>query len=271
MIGYAIESISKSNIVLSNILQNNAQEYSGTAFSLVMNIAESVILPIASVVFTYVVVTDLIQIQMAQNNMHEHTTWDLFKWIFKTAIGAVLIANSFTIANAIIEVGAEMVMKVTPITNIKEVTAGSFTLSPDLMEMELWDLLAISFSMILTMFVHFLGRLLMQLFIVARFFEIYMYLMVAPIPFSTLTSQHLSQTGLNYIKNIIALAFQALVILVSFAIYTAVSASITLETVVDGNLFEVGSGLMEGLILLIVMVVMVWRSRSISQSLIGAG
>lgn len=263
--------MTKSNIVLSNILQNNAQQYSSTAFNLVMNIAQNVILPVAGVIFTYVVVTDLIQMQMSQNNMHEHTTWDLYKWIFKTAIGAVLIANSFTIANAIIEVGTEMVMKVTPITNIKEVTAGSFSVSSDLMEMELWELLALSFSMILNMAVHWVSRFLIQLFIVARFFEIYMYLMIAPIPFSTLTSQQLSQTGLNYIKNVIALAFQALIILVSFAIYTAVSASISLDTVVGGNLFDVGGALMEGLILLVVMVVMIWRSRSISQSLVGAG
>lgn len=234
-----------------------------------MSIAESVMLPIAGVIFTYVVVTDLIQMQMAQNNMHEHTTWDIYKWIFKTAIGALFISNSFTISAALIEVGAEIVTKVIPIANAAAANGPTITTGSSLMDLNVWDLLSLNFTLMLTSVIYWGGKIIIQLFLVARFFEIYLYLMVAPIPFSTLTNQQLSQTGLNYIKNVIALALQAVIILISFAIYTALSTSYTLNVVIDPAKKSWAS-ILEGITLILVLVVMVWRSRSVAQSIVGS-
>lgn len=234
-----------------------------------MSIAESVMIPIAGVIFTYVVVTDLIQMQMAQNNMHEHTTWDIYKWIFKTAIGALLISNSFTISAALIEVGAEIVTKVIPIANTANANGPTITTNSNLMDLNVWDLLSLNFTLVLTTVIYWLGKFVIQVFLVARFFEIYLYLMVSPMPFSTLTNQQLSQTGLNYIKNVIALALQAVIILVSFAIYTALSTSYTLNLAIDPNEDFVIS-ILESVTLILVLVVMVWRSRSVAQSIVGS-
>lgn len=265
----SLNSISNQNLVLADTLGSNAQQYSNHAFNLVMQIAENIALPVAGIIFTYVVVTDLIQMQMAQNNMHENTTFDLFKWIFKTAIGVVLISNSFTIANAIIELGTELVAQTMPLTNI-DAGSVSLTASPEMMQLSIGQLYTLSFGLSVTNIAHILGGFLVNLFIITRFFEIYMYLMVAPIPFSTLTSGQMTQSGLNYIKNVLALALQGLVILVIFAIYTAISANITLNAVVDENIFTGASSLAEGMVLLIALVVMVWRSRSITQSIVGS-
>lgn len=226
-------------------------------------------LPIAGVIFTYVVVTDLIQMQMAQNNMHEHTTWDIYKWIFKTAIGALLISNSFTISAALIEVGAEIVTKVIPIANTANANGPTITTNSNLMDLNVWDLLSLNFTLVLTTVIYWLGKFVIQVFLVARFFEIYLYLMVSPMPFSTLTNQQLSQTGLNYIKNVIALALQAVIILVSFAIYTALSTSYTLNLAIDPN-EDFVSSILESVTLILVLVVMVWRSRSVAQSIVGS-
>lgn len=255
---------------LGETLGNNAQEYSGVAFSLVMTIAETVILPIAGVIFTYVVVNELIQLQVAHNNLHENVVLDLYKWMFKTMLGILLISNSFTITNAIIEVGAEVIGQVLPITQ----TQGggvAFAEAADLLELSVFNLITIVVSLLTTNLITTIGQLLIHLFIIARFFEIYLYLMIAPIPFATLTSQQMSQTGLNYIKNIISLAIQGLIILVSFSIYIAVSASITITSITEmsaGNNFITGSG--QGIVLILVLGVMVWRSRSIAQSLVGS-
>lgn len=226
-------------------------------------------IPIAGVIFTYVVVTDLIQMQMAQNNMHEHTTWDIYKWIFKTAIGALLISNSFTISAALIEVGAEIVTKVIPIANTANANGPTITTNSNLMDLNVWDLLSLNFTLVLTTVIYWLGKFVIQVFLVARFFEIYLYLMVSPMPFSTLTNQQLSQTGLNYIKNVIALALQAVIILVSFAIYTALSTSYTLNLAIDPN-EDFVSSILESVTLILVLVVMVWRSRSVAQSIVGS-
>lgn len=269
-ITFILSSLGTYNFLLGDILGNNAQEYSGAAFSLVMTIAESVILPIAGVIFTYVVVNELIQLQVAQNNMHENVVLDLYKWMFKTLLGILLISNAFTITNAIIEVGAEVITQVIPITQTQ---GGGVAIAEaaDLLDLNHFELLQIIVSLLITNMVTALGMILVQLFIIARFFEIYLYLMIAPIPFATLTSQQMSQTGLNYIKNIISLAIQGLIILVSFSIYIAISASITISAITDlsvGNNFFTGA--IQGVVLILVLAVMVWRSRSIAQSLVGS-
>lgn len=269
-INFILSSLSAYNFLLGDALENNAQEYSGVAFSLVMTIAESVILPIAGVIFTYVVVNELIQIQLAHNNMHENVVIDVYKWMFKTFLGIMLISNAFTITNAFIEVGAEVISQVIPITQ----TQGGGAMiaeSTELLDLNHFELFNIIVSLLVTNMVTAIGMILVHLFIIARFFEIYLYLMISPIPFATLTSQQLSQTGLNYIKNIISLAIQGLIILVSFSIYIAISASITMTSITDismGNNFATGS--VQGIILVLVLAVMVWRSRSIAQSLVGS-
>lgn len=269
MINFQLEKTQGATFVLENILKNNAEQYNGSAFALVLAISETIILPIAGVIFAYVVINELIQLQVAQNNMHENVVLDLYKWMFKTFLGIMLISNSFTIANAIIEVGATVIGQVIPLIE-SEGNAISISATSDLLELEIFQLASILISTVVVNIVSNAGGLLVRLFVVARFFEIYMYLMVAPIPFASLTSQQLSQSGLNYIKNIISLALQGLIIVVSFSLYTAIATTLTMESVITGEAGVFGTGIAEGLVLILVLVVMVWRSRSIAQSLVGS-
>lgn len=271
LIGF-IETLAESFETLgqeiADPLSQHAGEYSSSALNLVTNIAENVVLPVAAVLFTYIMVNDLIEMLIAQNNMHERTTEDLYKWIFKCAIGILLISNSFTIANAFIELGAWMVDQAVPYSNMAEITMDTFEASASLMELEWTQLFLIAFSMMITWLITQIGMLFINLFIIARFFEIYMLLSMAPIPFSTLMSGQLNQVGIGYMKNLLSLAIQAVIILLCFGIYVAISATYTIDAVVDGNWSFIGAGA-QGFVLIIVLVVMVWRSRSISKDVVG--
>lgn len=271
MIDEQIGQLQSSNVLLNDVLQENAQGYSESAFNLVLSIAETVILPIAGVIFAYIIINELIQLQVAQNNMHENVVLDLYKWMFKTMLGILLISNSFTIANALIEVGAEIIGQVIPLVS-SEMAEVELATPSDLMDLKLGRLLSIWISLLIQNVIGFVSGFVVQLFIVTRFFEIYMYLMMAPVPFATLTSDKLSQTGLNYIKNVIALAIQGLIILVSFSLYVAISATLLVEgmSIVDG-IGTGGNPLFESLVLVVVLTVMVLRSKSIAQSIVGAG
>lgn len=262
---------------IADPLSQNAGEYSQSALTLVMNVAENVVLPVAGVIFTYVVVNDLIEMLTAHNNMHEHTTQDLYKWLIKTAIGVMLISNAFTIANSIIEVGATMVEQALPYTSSEEVVLGTVETGEALMELGLWDLMFILFALFFNLLVSIIGVALVQLFIIARFFEIYMYLSVAPIPFSTMMSGQLNHTAITYIKNLIGVAIQGLLILLSFSIYTAISTTYASDIIVgsgiSGGALSVGNFFWtaaQGLVLILVLVVMVWRSRSIAKDIVGS-
>ncbi len=65
--------------------------------SLIRQISETVILPIAGLVLTYVAVYELIQMLIDRNNLHDIDTWMFFKWIFKTATAILILSNTFNI------------------------------------------------------------------------------------------------------------------------------------------------------------------------------
>ena len=53
-------------------------------FSMIRQLSETVILPIAGLVLTFVMCYELIQLLIERNNLHDVDTWIFFKWIFKT-------------------------------------------------------------------------------------------------------------------------------------------------------------------------------------------
>ena len=50
-------------------------------FSLIRQISETVILPIAGLILTFVATYELIQMLIDRNNLHDIDTWLFFKWI----------------------------------------------------------------------------------------------------------------------------------------------------------------------------------------------
>ena len=64
-------------------------------FSMIRQLSETVILPIAGLVLTFVMTYELIQMLVDHNNLHNFDTWIFFKWIFKT-FAAVLVQGIAT-------------------------------------------------------------------------------------------------------------------------------------------------------------------------------
>lgn len=58
-------------------------------FSLIRQLSETVILPIAGMVLTFVATYELIQMLLEKNNMHEVDVATLYKWMFKTACAKI--------------------------------------------------------------------------------------------------------------------------------------------------------------------------------------
>ena len=64
-------------------------------FSLIRQLSETVILPIAGLILTFVATYELIQMILEKNNMHEFDVANIYKWVFKTTC-AILIPVSYT-------------------------------------------------------------------------------------------------------------------------------------------------------------------------------
>ncbi len=65
------------------------QGWNGSIFSLIQNLSNSVIVPIAGVIITFVLCYELITMLTEKNNMHEIDTWMFFKYFFQDVGGSL--------------------------------------------------------------------------------------------------------------------------------------------------------------------------------------
>ena len=79
--------------------------WNSSVFSMIQNLSNNVILPIAALIITYVLCYELITAITEKNNMHDVDTFLFFKYIFKACIAVYLLSHTFEIVVAIFDVG----------------------------------------------------------------------------------------------------------------------------------------------------------------------
>ena len=78
-------------------------------FSMIRQLSETVILPIAGLVLTFVMCYELIQLLIERNNLHDIDTWIFFKWIFKTFCAILILSNTFNIVMGVFDMAQSVV------------------------------------------------------------------------------------------------------------------------------------------------------------------
>lgn len=206
--------------------------WNGDIFSMVRSLSETVIIPIAGIILTFVMCYELIQMVIEKNNMHEIDTWIFFKWIFKTFVAVYLITNTFNIVMAIFDMSQHVVSGAAGViitdTNI-DITSVITDMETRLGEMEVGTLLGIWLqSMVVGLTMHILSACIFVV-IYGRMLEIYMTTSLAPIPFATMANREWGGMGQNYLKSMLALGFQAFLIMVCVGIYAVLVQSIATD------------------------------------------
>ena len=196
-------------------------QWNAGVFSLIRRLSETVILPIAGLVLTFVATYELIQLLVERNNLHDLDYWIFFKWIFKTACAILILSNTFNIVMAVFDVAQRVVAQSAGLIQ------GSTDVSSDMLAdleaalegMDLGPLLGLwlqSFVVQLTM-----TALNIVIFVIVygRMIEIYMLTSLAPLPVATLANRELGGAGQNYLRSLFAVGFQGMLILVCVGIY----------------------------------------------------
>ena len=80
-------------------------------FSMIRQLSETVILPIAGLVLTFVMCYELIQLLIERNNLHDVDTWIFFKWIFKTFCAILILSNTFNVVMAVFDLSQYVVQQ----------------------------------------------------------------------------------------------------------------------------------------------------------------
>ncbi len=197
-------------------------------FSLIRQLSETVILPIAGLILTFVATYELIQMLIDRNNLNDIDYWIFFKWMFKTAAAILILSNTFNIVLAVFDVSQSV------IASAAGLVQGSTDVSADMLlnleatldTMELGPLLGLFMQTMLISVAMPIMSIVIFVITYGRMLEIYLLTSLAPIPVATLSNRELGSTGQNYLRSLFAVGFQGLLILVCVAIYAVLIQSI---------------------------------------------
>jgi len=212
-----------------------------SVYSLIRNISENVILPVAGIILTFIACYELIQLVISHNNLANFETWIFWKWVFKTFVAVCLISNTFDITMAVFDVGQWVVQRsgsiITGSTAIDDSTL--LSMQSTLQAMGVGELLGIYLqSFIVQVGIHILS---IAIFVIinGRMIEIYLYTSMAPIPFATFGNKDQSMMGMNYLKSLFALAFQGFLIMICVGIYAVLITGVAFTSDITGSLWSV--------------------------------
>ncbi len=208
------------------------QAWNGSIFSMIQNLSETVIVPIAGLILAFVMTLELIQLITGKNNMHDLDTWIFFKWAFKSAAAVLIVTNTWNIVMGVFDVAQNVVNSASGVivgdTSIDLGTAVS-DLSSRLESMELGELFGLWFqSLFLGITMHAI-TICVFLVTYGRMIEIYLVTSIAPIPMAAMMSKEAGGMGQNYLRSLFALGFQAFLIIVCVAIYAVLVQTISIS------------------------------------------
>ena len=198
-------------------------------FSMIRNLSDNVVVPVAGMIITFVLCYELISMLMEKNNFHDFETFAIYKWAIKAFIAVYLVTHTFDITMAIFELAQSVVQQsagiITGTTSIDFATViGDVATQLEAMELgELFGLLVETMLLKITMPIL---SFCVMIVLVGRMIEIYIYCSIGAIPFATMTNREWGQMGNNYLRGLVALGLQGFFIMICVAIYAVLVGQI---------------------------------------------
>ena len=198
-------------------------------FSMIRNLSDNVVVPIAGMIITFVLCYELISMLMEKNNFHDFETFAIYKWAIKAFIAVYLVTHTFDITMAIFELAQNVVQQsagiITGTTSIDFATViGDVATQLEAMKLgELFGLLVETMLLKITMPIL---SFCVMIVLVGRMIEIYIYCSIGAIPFATMTNREWGQMGNNYLRGLVALGLQGFFIMICVAIYAVLVGQI---------------------------------------------
>ena len=217
------------------------QTWNGSIFNMVKNLSDTVILPIAGAILAFVMTLELIQMITEKNNMQDFDTWMIFKWVFRSACAVLLVSNTWNIVMGIFEAAQSVVSRAAGIIgadtsiDISSIMSG---LRSNLNSMDVGPLFGLWFQSLFVGICTWAMTICIFIVIYGRMIEIYLVTSVAPIPMATMLGKEVGGgMGQNYLRSLLALAFQAFLIIICVAIYAVLVRNIATASDISGAIW----------------------------------
>lgn len=263
--GMFVEVNDKVGTIASQVGQT-PQGWNAGVFNLIQNLSQTVIVPIAGLIITFVLCYELITMVTQKNNFHEFETYNIFLWIFKAYVAIYLVTNTFNITMAVFDVGQHIVNGAAGVisgSTAVDASAAIATLTESLEDMEIGELFLLAMETLLISLTMSILSVIITVIMYGRMIEIYLYTSVAPIPFATMTNKEWGNIGNNYLKGLFALAFQGFFMLVCVGIYSVLVNAMIISTNLHGAMFSVAA-------YTVVLAFSLFKTGSLSKSIFNA-
>jgi hypothetical protein len=209
-------------------------------FSMIRSLSETVIVPIAGVILTFVMCYELIQLVTEKNNLHDIDTWMFFKWIFKTFCAVLIVTNTWNIVMGIFDVAQSVVNQSAGVI----IGETSVDIASVITDMDA-QLEALSTG-------ELFGLWFQSLFVGLTMNALSICIML-----------DWGHTGQNYLKSLFALAFQAFLIMVCVGIYSVLVQGIATSG-------DISAAIWTCMGYTVLLCFALFKTGSLSKSLFGA-
>lgn len=242
------------------------QQWNASVFSIIENLSNTVIVPIAGLIITFVLCYELISMIIDRNNMHDVDTFMFFKYFFKACVAVLIVSNTFNLIMAVFDVGQSVVSNSAGViagnTNIN-ISSALTDIRSTLEAMETGELFLLMLETALVSLCMKILSVCITVVIFGRMIEIYLYSSVGAIPFATMANREWGQVGSNYLRGLVALAFQGFFIMVCVGIYAALVNSFTATSDIHSTIFSIAA-------YTVVLCFTLFKTGSISKSIFNA-
>ena len=236
-------------------------------FSMVQTLSENVIVPIAGMIISFVLVYELITMVIDKNNMHDFDTSLFFRFLFKACIAVSLLSKTFDIVMAVFDVGSHVVTQaaasISGSTSLDVQATLTSMFNSQIDSMGIGELIGLGMETMIISLCMKIMSVLITVILYGRMIEIYLYVSVAPIRAATVTNREWGTVGTNYLKGLIALAFQGFFIMVCVAIYAVLVASVAVASNLHSALWSVAA-------YTVILCFSLFKTGSLSKSIFNA-
>ena len=234
---------------------------------MIRTLSENVVVPIAGMIISFVLIYELITMVIDKNNMHDFDTSLFFRFLFKACIAVMLLSKTFDIVMAVFDVGSHVVTQaassISGSTSLDVQATLTAMFNSQIDTMGIGELIGLGMETMVISLCMKIMSVLITVILYGRMIEIYLYVSVAPIPAATVTNREWGTIGTNYLKGLVALAFQGFFIMVCVAIYAVLVASVA----VAGNLH---SALWSVAAYTVILCFSLFKTGSLSKSIFNA-
>lgn len=244
--------------------------FNAAIFNSIKNLSDTVLLPVAGLMIAFFCTYELIDMLIERNNMREFDITQLIKWGIKTIITITIVTNAWNIVMALFDAAQS-------ITNSAAVTINAETvltqdelssLIQTLLTFEVPALLALWLETSIIKIVLLCVDVAIFILVIGRMIEIYIMTAVAPIPLATVMRKDAGPNmGRNYLRSVMALAFQAFLIMVCMAIYSTLVKSTVISGTEPG---EITLSILEIVGYTILLCITLFKTGNISKSIFSA-